>query len=264
MRWGMQKKRVFPRGIPVFSGTMKAILLSLSLLILPVATGRAVDIVTAGATFKNIKVTKVEAEAVRITHSEGTALVDFDDLPPAMQAEYGWTAEKSAARKTAKEAEAKRLADEERMIDEAPKRRAMEEAAKRKAEEEKQAEIDRARRKIENAKFEAESATAQKDLIDAAAKVRAELDAERKRAKAKPGEVPVATIVEDAGTEVKETPTAKKNVVMPPFGTVSDVLAPESSIFQNKTLWIGVGVGLLVVLILFMLPSGGSKKVRRR
>jgi type IV secretory pathway VirB10-like protein len=243
---------------------MKAILISLSFLVSVLATGHAANLVTSAGTFKDFKVTRVEAEAVRITHSEGTALVDFDELPPAMQQEYGWTPEKSAARKAAKEAEAKRLAEEERMIDEAPKRRAMEEEAKRKAEEEKQMAADRARRKIENAAFEAESATAQADLVAAAAKARAELDAERAKGKAKPGEVPVATILGDPAADAPDTSAPKRNIVMAPFGTVSDVIGGQPSIFQNQKLWIGAGIGLLVVVILFMLPSGGVKKVRRR
>jgi hypothetical protein len=238
---------------------MKATLLTLSLLIAFLATGHALDIVTPEATFKDIKVTKVEAEAVRITHSEGTALVDFDFLPPAMQAEYGWTPEKSAARKAAKEAEAKRLAEEERMIEEEPLRKKKEAAAKRKAEEEKLMEEERAKRKIANAAFEAESGTAQKDLIEAAAKARAELDAER-AGKGKPGEVPVAEVIEEGREDLSEP---RRTITMP-FGTVSDVIGGERSIFQNHKLWIGVGIGLAVVLILFMMPSSAPKKVRRR
>ncbi len=241
---------------------MKAPLVSICLLLLLIAMSPALDLVTPEATFKDVKVTKVEAEAVRITHSEGTALVDFDFLPPAMQAEYGWTAEKSAARKAAKEAEAKRLAEEERMIDEAPKRRAMEAEAKRKAEEDALMAVERAKRKIENAAFEAESATAQKDLIDAASKARAEIDRERAKAAGKGGDVPVATVLGD-GTEDLETP-APRNIVMPPFGTVSDAIGGQPSIFQNRKLWIGAGIGFAIVLILFMLPSSAPKKVRRR
>ena len=243
---------------------MKVTLLCLSLLMaLPVAS-RALDIVTPDGTFKDVKVTKVDAEAVRITHSEGTALVDFDLLPPAMQTEYGWTPEKSAARKTAKEAEAKRIADEEKMIDEAPKRKAMEEAAKRKAEADQLAEEERAKRKIANVAFEAESATAQSDLVAEAAKARAELDRARKGDKGKTDEVPVATVLGDAANENTEAPGPRRNVITPAFGTVSDVLGSGTSIFQNYKVWIGVIIGFVVVVILFMLPSGAPKKVRRR
>ena len=243
---------------------MKVTLLCLSMLIALFATSQAVDIVTPEATFKDVKVTKVEADAVRIMHSEGSALVDFDLLPPAMQAEYGWTPEKSAARKAAKEAEAKRIADEEKMIQEAPKRKALEEAAKKQAEEDKLAAEERAKRKTENAAFEAESADAEKDLIAAAAKARAELDRERKGGKAKVDDVPVATILGDSVTEVTEAPAPRRNVVTPPFGSVSDVISTENPFFKNRKVWIGLGIGLFVVLILFMLPSGTPKKVRRR
>jgi hypothetical protein len=243
---------------------MKAILLTLSLLIAFCATSRALDIVTPDGTFKDVVIKKVVGEGVTITHSEGTALVDFDFLPPALQAQYEWTPEKSAARKAAREAEAKRIAEEERMLDEAPKRKAMEEAAAKKAEEERLMAEERARRKIENAAFEAESANAQSDLLAAAAKARAELDRERNGGKGKSGEVPVAVLIGDSGTEGTGIPTQRRNIVTPPFGTVSDLVVKENPFFQNPKVQIGLGVGLAVVLILFMLPSGSSKKVRRR
>lgn len=243
---------------------MKVILLSLSLLIALLPMSRALDIVTPEATFKDVKVTKVEADAVRITHSEGTAMVDFDLLPPAMQAEYGWTPEKSAARKAAKEAEVKRIADEEKMIEDAPKRKAMEEAAKKKAEEDKLAAEEKAKMRVQNAAFEAESATAQSDLIAAAAKARAELDRERKGGKGKADEIPVAAVLGDSVKEVTEPPAPRRNVVTPAFGTVSDVINTENPLLKNYKIWIGLGIGLVVVLILFMLPSSGAKKVGRR
>lgn len=243
---------------------MKAILLTLTLLTAFCAAGRALDIVTPERTFKDVVVKKVVGEAVSITHSEGTALVDFDFLPPAMQAQYDWTPEKSAARKAAKEAEAKRIAEEERMLDEAPKRKAMEEAAAKKAEEEKQMEVERAKRKVENAAFEAESANAQSDLLAAAAKARAELDRERNKGKGKADEVPVATVLTEGANDSSGAPAPKRNPVTPPFGTVSDVITRENPFFQNPKVLIGLGAGLVIVVILFMLPSGGSKKVRRR
>jgi hypothetical protein len=243
---------------------MKVILLCLSVLAGLVITSRALDIMTPDGALKDVVVKKVVGDAVSVTHSEGTALVDFDLLPPALAAEYGWTPEKSAARKAAKEAEEKRIADEEKMIAEAPKRKAMEEEAKKKAEEEKLMAEERAKRKIENAAFEAESATAQSDLIAAAAKARAELDRERKGGKGKADEVPVAAVLRDAVKEVAETPAPRRNVVTPPFGTVSDVLVSKNSIFQDYKVWMGVIIGLLVVVLLFMLPSGAPKKVRRR
>ena len=240
---------------------MKAILLSLSLLMISTITGRALDIVTPEATFKNVKVTKVEADGVRIAHSEGTALVDFDLLPPELQAEHGWTPEKSAARKAAKEAEAKRIADEEKMIEDAPKRKAMEEAAKKKAEEEKLAEEDRAKRKIENASFEADSAKAQEDLIAAAAAARAELDRERKGIKAKTEEVPVAAVIGDVAKEATQAPAPRRNTITPGLGTVSDAIVTENPLIKNPKVWIGIVSGLVVVVILFMLPSSNKTKL---
>jgi type IV secretory pathway VirB10-like protein len=243
---------------------MKATLISLSLLIALLPMSRAIDVTTPDGPLKDIKVTKVEAEGVRVTHTEGTAFVDFDLLPPAMQAELGWTPEKSAARKAAKEAEAKRIADEEKMIEEAPKRKAMEEAAKKKAEEDKLMEEERAKRKIENAAFEADSANAQQDLIAAAAKARAELDRARKGIKGGAEEVPVAAVLGDAVKEITETPAPRRNVVTPPFGTVSDLVTHENPLLQNYKVMIGIGIGAVFVVILFMLPSSGPKKVRRR
>ncbi len=243
---------------------MKVTLLSLLVFLALVGAGRALDIVTPDATFKDAKVTKVEAEAVRISHSEGSALVDFDFLPPAMQAEYGWTPEKSAARKAAKEAEAKRIANEEKMTEEAPKRKAMAEAAKKQAEEEEMAAAEKAKRRAENADFEKETAMTQEEQLAAAAKARAELDRERKGGKARADEVPVASVLGDSVKEVTEVPAPRKNIVTPPFGAVSDVIHTENPFFQNPKVWIGLGIGLVVVFVLFMLPSGGPKKVRRR
>ena len=259
----MQKTCAFVHGIGIFPD-MKAILLTFSLLIVFSTASSALDIVTPEATFKDAKVTKVEAEGVRISHSEGSALVDFDLLPPAMQAEYGWTPEKSAARKAAKVAEEKRIADEEKMLDEAPKRKAMEEAAKKQAEEDKLLAEERAKRKIENAGFEAEAAKTQEEQLAEAAKARAELDRDRKGGKAKADDVPLATILGDSVTEVTEAPGPRRNLVTPPFGSVSDVISTGNPFFQNPKVWIGLGIGLFVVLILFMLPSGTPKKVRRR
>ena len=246
---------------------MKAILLSLSLLSIFSIAGLALDIVTPEATFKNVKVTKVEAEGVRITHSEGAALVDFDFLPPAMQAEYEWTPEKSAARKAAKEAAIKKEEDEERMIAEAPKRKAMEEAARKQAEEDKLALEERAKRKVENAAFEAESAGAQQDLIAAAAKARAELDRDRKGIKGNADAMPVAEVISDKELAADEGPGAMRRSITPGIGTVSDAIVTQNPILQNHKVWIGIVVGLIITVVLFMLPSNKTRlpvKVQRR
>jgi len=250
---------------------MKAIFSSLLLLVALAVTARALDLVTPSGTFKDVTVKKVEGEAIRIAHSEGTALVDFDELPAAMQLEYGWTPEKSAARKAAREAEAKRIEEEERMIDEAPKRKAAEELAKKRAEEEKEEAAARAMRAADEAKRKSSDPEEQKDLVAEAAKARAEIDRERNKGKQKPGEtvpdepigeIPVATI---------DPPAPKKGTVQLPFGTVASAMQDDSLGAKLRDLWekqralsIGVIAGLLVVIVLFLLPTGGKKKVPRR
>jgi hypothetical protein len=243
---------------------MKATFFSLLLFISLLVPAQALDLVTPSGTFKDVKVTKVEAEALRITHSEGTALVDFDELPPAMQAEYGWTPEKSAARKAAKEAEAKRIEEEERMIEDAPKRKAAEEAAKKRAEMESQEAAERAMRNAEEAKRRAEEPDEAKDLLAEAAKARAEIDRERNKGKQKPGVVPAEASESSLPATVIDAPAPKNNVVVPPFGTVSSLLERDNPWTKNKNLWIGVGVGAAIVFLLFLLPSGSKKKVPRR
>ena len=240
---------------------MKAILLTLALLTIFTATGGALDITTPEGTFKEVVVKKVVGDAVTVTHSEGTALIDFDFLPPALQAEYGWTPEKSAARKAAKEAEVKRIADEEKMLEEAPKRKKMEEEAKQKAEEEKVGAEERAKRKMENADFEKELAKTAEEQVADAAKARAELDRERKGLKGKADEPPVATVLGDTVKAVTEVPAPKRNSVTPGIGSVSDAMVTENPLLKNPKVWIGIVSGLIVVAILFMLPSANKPKL---
>lgn len=74
----------------------------------------AADIVTTkGAVYRDVKVTRTDADGISVIHSNGAAFIDFDELPSRLQSEYGWTAEKSAARNAA------RRADEEKRIAEA-------------------------------------------------------------------------------------------------------------------------------------------------
>ena len=240
---------------------MKVLLLTLSLFTFFAAAGRAIDITTPDGTFKDVKVKKVLTDAVTVTHSEGTALIDFDFLPPAMQAEVGWTPEKSAARKAAKEAEMKRVADAEKEADEAPMRAAKEAAAKRKAEEDRIAAEEKAKRKIENAAFESEVAKTAEEQIAAAAKLREQLDRERKGLPPLADAVPVASVLGDKVKEISEPPAPKKLVITPGLGSVSDAIVNENPLLQNPWVWIGLVLGLIVAVVLFMLPSASRTKL---
>ena len=72
-------------------------------------TSFALDIATTdGKLYRDCEVKSVEKYGVRITHQDGTAFLDFDSLPIALQKKYSWTAEKSAARKVEKAAEVER------------------------------------------------------------------------------------------------------------------------------------------------------------
>lgn len=87
------------------------------------ATSFALNIATTDRKlYQDCEVKAVEKDGVRIMHRDGSAFLDFDTLPVALQKQYGWTAEKSAARKAerAEEAERQRIAAENA-------RRAMEE-----------------------------------------------------------------------------------------------------------------------------------------
>ena len=58
--------------------------------------------------FQDCEIKAEEKDGVRIMHRDGSAFLDFDTLPIALQKQYGWTAEKSAARKAERAAEAER------------------------------------------------------------------------------------------------------------------------------------------------------------
>ena len=89
------------------SPTMKTVLAFVLLFI--AATSFALDIATTDKKlFQDCEVKSVEKDGLRIMHRDGTAFLDFDTLPVALQKKYGWTAEKSVARKAEKAAEAER------------------------------------------------------------------------------------------------------------------------------------------------------------
>ena len=213
--------------------TMKVTFLSLAISILFIASGYAVDVVTPDEKYFDVKVTKVEAEGVRITHREGTAFVDFDFLPPAMQLQNGWTPEKSAARKAARDAETKRIADEERMKEEEPKRLAAEAAAKERAVMEKANAESAARAKVD-------AVEAQKDLMAEAAQARAEIDRDRSRARSgtKPLAVPVAEPIAEAKekAEVTESPVERAKPAMLPAGSVAALFEVVGEILADPAL----------------------------
>ncbi len=92
---------------------MKNILAGLFVFI--AANAFALDIITRdGKAYQDCAVKTVERDGVRVVHRDGTAFLDFDVLPSALQKQYGWTPEKSAARKAAQkaEADAQRIAGE--------------------------------------------------------------------------------------------------------------------------------------------------------
>lgn len=73
------------------------------------ATSFALDIPTSdGKLLRDCEIKAVEKEGLRVSHKDGTGFLDFDTLPIALQKQYGWTAEKSAARKAERAAEAER------------------------------------------------------------------------------------------------------------------------------------------------------------
>ena len=107
-----------------------------------------------GKIYTDAEVKKVESEGVRITHRDGTAFLDFDALPSALQKQFGWTDEKSAARKAARAAvvEQQRIAAEKMQKANEARIAAMEKAkadeiAKAKTERERVAEEQQEKRR---------------------------------------------------------------------------------------------------------------------
>lgn len=54
-----------------------------------------------GKLYRDFTVKSVDGDGLRIIHRDGAAFCDFDTLPTAVQSQYGWTPDKSAARKVA-------------------------------------------------------------------------------------------------------------------------------------------------------------------
>lgn len=231
---------------------MKVTFLSLAFIVALIASGIAVDVVTPEEKYFDVTVKKVEAEGVRITHREGTAYVDFDFLPPAMQLVHGWTAEKSAARKAMRDAEAKRIADEERMKEEEPKRLAAEAAAKERAIKDKADAGAAAMAKID-------AVEAQKDQLSEAAQARAQID--RDRAMAKLGLKPTGEPAPDAPapSEVTESPGSSQRSDVLPAGSVAALFEEPKPTGLNRNIAIGLGIASFVVVALFMMASGRNK-----
>jgi restriction system protein len=148
------------------------------------ATSFALNIATTDRKlYQDCEVKAVEKDGVRIMHRDGSAFLDFDTLPSALQKQFGWTAEKSAARKAerAAEAERQRIAAEKA-------RRAMEErAAAIKAQAEAKAEAEKQRLEEENARRATEErVAAAKAQVEAKAEVEWQNLAQKKNTEVQP------------------------------------------------------------------------------
>ncbi|MEQ1852850.1 MAG: hypothetical protein ABMA01_14825 [Chthoniobacteraceae bacterium] len=231
---------------------MKAKLLHLVFFVLLLASGRAVDLVTPTVTYFDIKVTRVEAEAVRISHREGAATVDFDDLPPAMQQEYGWTPEKSAARKAAREADAKRIAEEERMAEEEANPKKKKKAAEAKAEMQPE-------RIVDEAKLKAETEEALRESKAEAARSRAEIERDRNGGKVPPKAAAAGEPVAEPLPVAEGKPGTTVNRPVSAVGTISSIIGEEKTVAGNRNLLIAAGVSAAIVLLLFVLSAGKGK-----
>src|SRR5712671_2755331 len=96
---------------------MKTLCTALCALALATLATAATLTTSKGVAYQDYKVTAVEKEAVRIVHRDGTATIVFDELPPLMRAQYGWTAEKSEARNQRRISEQKQLQELARLAD---------------------------------------------------------------------------------------------------------------------------------------------------
>lgn len=162
--------------LPIMKNILAALLLFIS------ASSYALDIVTLdGKAFHDCEVKKVERDGVRVVHRDGTAFFDFDVLPSALQKQYGWTAEKSAARKAAQKAEA----DAQRIAGENARRAEGERAAAvaKAAEGEKQRVIAARERKDEEQQIAVGNARRAEEERGALSAMAGEQERQRVRAK---------------------------------------------------------------------------------
>lgn len=87
---------------------MRTITLILSLL-LTISVCSALDITTRkGVTYKQVTVTKVDPDGIRIRHADGAATIPFANLPEALQRQYNYD-----PAKVARDAQAQRESEQE-------------------------------------------------------------------------------------------------------------------------------------------------------
>src|SRR5947207_11768399 len=79
----------------------------LFVLLLAATSSFAADITTRdGTTYRNVEVTGVDADGIRVMHSNGVAKLRFEELPEALQKQYHYDAAKvSAYRKKVEDAQ---------------------------------------------------------------------------------------------------------------------------------------------------------------
>ncbi|HEX2748836.1 MAG TPA: serine protease [Verrucomicrobiales bacterium] len=75
-------------------------------------TSAAAQTIPSLAGFKDVEITKVEPDGLRIMHKDGVAKIKFEQLPADMQAKYGYSPDKAKAFREKTEAE---KADREKM-----------------------------------------------------------------------------------------------------------------------------------------------------
>lgn len=102
---------------------MRILPITLLMLVLFAQAVRALDITTAdGQTYKQCEVTRVEPDALRISHTNGAARITYEKLPPALQRQYFDPAKVAAYHKQvedARQAAEAKAAEERRLHDEA-------------------------------------------------------------------------------------------------------------------------------------------------